>query len=309
MSLIKKPEQLEEKTILKGLIYGVPGGGKTTLALSAPRPLLIDIDRGLQRVNARFRADSIQAKTYGEVEAVFSEDLSAYDTIVIDTLGKLVDLIGDHVQKDNPAYKQSDGTLTMKGWGAVSSVFKNKIFRPLEEKEKNLIFVCHEREEKDGDLRFIRPDIAGSTKNNIVKELDFMGYLEVLGKGKRIVHFSPTAKFYAKNSIGISDFLELPNLEGGNTFMTDVIFKTAIEARKKETAQKQNYDLLIKDLTDIINTNPVNMALEAIQKAGHIWDSKLKAWNLLTEKAKAAGLAYDKETKAFEKAAPAGVKA
>ena len=39
MSLIKKPNELTVKTTLSALIYGQPGMGKTTLALSAPNPV------------------------------------------------------------------------------------------------------------------------------------------------------------------------------------------------------------------------------------------------------------------------------
>ena len=34
------------------ILYGSPGVGKTTLALSAPDPILIDFDRGMSRVRS-----------------------------------------------------------------------------------------------------------------------------------------------------------------------------------------------------------------------------------------------------------------
>ena len=40
MGLIKKPNELTVKNALSALIYGQPGMGKTTLALSSPQPLL-----------------------------------------------------------------------------------------------------------------------------------------------------------------------------------------------------------------------------------------------------------------------------
>ena len=46
MGLIKKPNELSVKQTLSALIYGQPGMGKTTLALSAPLPLLLDFDGG-----------------------------------------------------------------------------------------------------------------------------------------------------------------------------------------------------------------------------------------------------------------------
>ena len=58
MGLIKKPNELVVKTNLSALIYGQPGMGKTTLALSAPHPLLLDFDGGIHRVNAALRVDT-----------------------------------------------------------------------------------------------------------------------------------------------------------------------------------------------------------------------------------------------------------
>ena len=48
--MIKKASEIinTDKKI-RLLIAGYPGIGKTTLALSAPKPLLIDVDRGTDR--------------------------------------------------------------------------------------------------------------------------------------------------------------------------------------------------------------------------------------------------------------------
>ena len=148
MSIIKKPSELEPKTALKGLIYGVPGGGKTTLALSAPKPVIIDIDHGLNRVLPQYQCDSVQVKTYDDIIDFLKEDLSAYESIVIDTAGKLVDLMCDYVAKQpgNERLVQHDGTLQMKGWGVVKKMFRD-FYKQIDLLDKNLIFVAHENED------------------------------------------------------------------------------------------------------------------------------------------------------------------
>jgi hypothetical protein len=78
------------------MIYGAPAAGKTTLALSAPKPFLIDLDRGLHRVDKRYHCDSLQVNNLDEItEVLGSREIDRYETIVIDTLGKLVDQISD----------------------------------------------------------------------------------------------------------------------------------------------------------------------------------------------------------------------
>ena len=55
--MIRKPEEImnngDKKVRL--LIAGYPGIGKSTLALSAPRPLHIDVDFGIDRIEPRYR--------------------------------------------------------------------------------------------------------------------------------------------------------------------------------------------------------------------------------------------------------------
>ena len=49
--MIRNPNELPEKEKkLRILIAGYPGIGKSTLALSAPNPLHIDVDFGIDRI-------------------------------------------------------------------------------------------------------------------------------------------------------------------------------------------------------------------------------------------------------------------
>lgn len=59
MTLIRKPNEIQIQGKIKMLIYGQPGMGKTTMALSAPDPLLIDCDNGVQRVNPAHISDTV----------------------------------------------------------------------------------------------------------------------------------------------------------------------------------------------------------------------------------------------------------
>jgi GTPase SAR1 family protein len=126
MTLIKKPNELTQLKIkLKGLIYGQPGVGKTSLALSAPKPLLIDFDNGLRRVEKQYQTDSVQVESYQDLlDILTKEDISAYETVVIDTLGKVIDRMGDWLAFSNPKLKQFDGQLSQKGWGSIKGEFQ-----------------------------------------------------------------------------------------------------------------------------------------------------------------------------------------
>ena len=47
----KNQNELVIPTTVKMMIYGQAGMGKSTVALSAPKPLLLDFDNGVKRMN------------------------------------------------------------------------------------------------------------------------------------------------------------------------------------------------------------------------------------------------------------------
>ena len=98
MSLIKKANELTIQTKIKALIYGQAGTGKTTLALSAPKPLLFDFDNGVHRVNFAHlqNVDTVQIRSYQDfLDVLNNENLTPYETFVIDTGGKMLDFMGE----------------------------------------------------------------------------------------------------------------------------------------------------------------------------------------------------------------------
>ena len=107
------------------IIAGVPGIGKTTLALSSPRPLLIDLDKGVSRVEARFRTDTAVINDYSElVNDLKTTDLSNYDTLIIDTGGKLLEILKPVVIAEDAKNGKKDGNLSLQGYGSVKRKFR-----------------------------------------------------------------------------------------------------------------------------------------------------------------------------------------
>ena len=101
MALIKKSTELVIPATVKMMIYGQAGMGKTTLALSAPKPLLLDFDNGVKRVNMAHleNIDTVQVESWSEIQTLLQQqqaELSPYLTIVVDTIGKMMDYIITH---------------------------------------------------------------------------------------------------------------------------------------------------------------------------------------------------------------------
>jgi hypothetical protein len=302
MALLTKPNELTMKETYAGLIYGQPGVGKTTLALSSVNPVCIDVDRGMYRVNKRYQVPSLQVESYQQVlDLLNSNELDGFDTIVIDTLGKLIDSMGEYVTKHNPKYRQSNGQLTMQGWGQIKIEF-HALVKLINGKSKSVIFVAHESEEKEGDMTKKRPDVSGSARKDIVKELDFMGYMEMSGN-KRTISFSPSSAYYAKNSMGLDSVIEVPGIQATNSFIKDVVVSAIRDRKEQDKAQAGPYDEVIKQIDSLINAvkdiPALNEAYSQLTALNHVWDSKLYAKSKISEVTKRLGAAWDKTSAKF----------
>ena len=316
---IKKANELDfSNKKITMLITGRPGGRNTTTALSAPKPLLIDLEDGIDRVEACYRADTMLAEgskieRYNTfINDLNNEDLSAYETVVVDTLGKLVDLITPVVIKENPVNGQRDGkTLSLKGYGAVAVKIKEFI-ELVRSKGKHLIFISHVEEFQDEDVTKIRVNIPGKTKNDIWKDIDLGGYMEFQGK-KCIINFTPTTRYDAKGGHGIVGSFEVPvlksTLEGGNfednKFLTD-LFNLYLKNFKAEKDYYDNNRIAYKEAIKIVpeiqavsNVDELNDVVAKLKDIKHALTSREELLSHVNNKAEELGAVYDKEAKRY----------
>lgn len=308
MSLFKKPNELEVNSTIKMLVYGNPGIGKSSLALSAPNPVLFDFDGGVHRVNGAFQCPTLQVKSWYEVLEALEEDLSEFNTIVIDTVGKMLDYMSAYIIKNDSKMAMRDGSLSLKGYGARKTMFINFITR-CSMLGKHLVFVAHEKEDKDGEMRIIRPEIGGSSAGDLMKELDLVGYMQAVGT-ERQIFWSPQEKFYAKNTCNLPAAHKIPtiidtagNITGQNNFLSNV-FASYKGYLDKQAEIGEEYSALIdviKEKVDcIVDAETANRVTDEIKKFNHVWDSKVRGGLMINDKCKAIGLKFNKLTKLYE---------
>ena len=159
------------------IISGSPGTGKTTLALSAPDPVLVDFDEGVSRVKASHRKPTIMGDTYEEIrhDIETSPLVKQCKTIVIDTGGAFITYLQDWAIRDNPtANKQKNSNaISQKGFGAVKAEFVRFTNYLRSTMKKNVIYIFHTVEEKDGDVIKYRLMCEGSAKNIVWQPCTF----------------------------------------------------------------------------------------------------------------------------------------
>lgn len=301
--MIQKVKELNfENKKIAMIIGGVAGIGKTTLALSSPKPLLVDLEDGLDRVEAPFRKDRIVCKDYEELMNDLNDDLSDYETIVIDTGGKLLNFLKPVVIKQDPKNGQRNGELSLKGYGAIKKLFSNFV-NFVKSKDKNLIMIFHATEVNlPNDIVGLRIRIEGSSKDEVWDDMDLGGFVEMIGN-ERHISFSNNDRFYAKGTHGIGGSWKIPTLKFGieNNFITN-LFAAYNNNLKHETKQYNAYLEVMEyksTIDKISGLNDLKTAFKHIQEIEHVLTSKTELWFALTEKAKALGFKYDKATNDF----------
>lgn len=293
---------------LRVLIAGYPGIGKSTLALSAPKPLHIDVDFGIDRIEPRYRADYIQPKSYEEIlQDLKTENLTDYDTLVFDTGGKLISLMSLWAIKQDNKYGQRDGSLSLKGYGFVGKEFVRLMDYCFYELKKHIVMVFHAIEEKDGDNTRLRIKVEGQTKNNVWETQDLGGFVEMMGN-KRTIGFSNCERYFAKGTRGVSGVHEIPELTpaSANDFLTRLFEQYNAKAAEEiaDSAQKkQIYDQAMASVQELISAvtdaESANAAAPKLKEIPHALTSQREstiAWN---NHIKSLGLFYDKVLKAY----------
>ena len=314
MSLFKKPSELEFVTTIKMLVYGQPGIGKSTMALSAPNPVLFDFDGGVQRVNVAFQCPTLQVKSWEEALQALEELKSGEvpcNTIVIDTAGKMLDYMSNFIMRNDSKMRMRDGSLSLKGYGARKVMFQN-FLREVAMMGKNIVFVAHEREEKDGETKIVRPEIGGSSAGDLMKELDLVGYVQAVGSD-RTVYWTPQEKFYAKNTCNLPAWQKIPVIvdENGNVTQANDTLQKVLgyyeanvkkieETRKRYNELLEEIEMAIENITDAKSANEFSKAIVSTEI---IWDSKVRARELFKAKVEQLKLKWNAKSKTYEDAA------
>lgn len=308
--MIKKPSEVASTTKkIRLLIAGFPGIGKTTLALSAPKPLHIDVDRGVDRVQAKNRKDYIQPNSYEELLEDLKSDLSDYETLVFDTGGKLLDLMKPFVIRQDSKNGQKDGqTLSIKGYGAVGKEFQRLMDYAFYQLNKNVVVIFHAKEDKDGEATKLRILVEGSTKDNVWQPMDLGGFMEMYNN-KRTIGFSNCERYFAKGTHGINGIIELPNLDDAsipNDFLTKLfnqVNQNILDEQKYFDEQKKLYEDVMNEVMPVIQNmtlENIEEVIEKIKNTNHVLTSEKELRHNFKLKVEELNLVWNKELKKYE---------
>ena len=306
MSLIRKPAEIVGKETIAALIYGQSGMGKTTLACSAPNPVLFDFDGGVARIRDEHQVPTVQITKWQEALDALEEvanDGGEYRTIIIDTASKMIDSIIVHVcGTAQPKINQ---------WGIINAAFKN-FLRSVQSFGKNVVFIAQREVEKSGeDIRYV-PQFRSSNYKDVICDLDVCGYMEMVnykGQSMRQITFNPTERNEGKNTAEFQPAYLLPNLTQGtpNTFLSERFIEYSAKQREKTQKKVETAKIIAEvmngyadELANCQNADDINAVLEKAKTEKAVGDLLLRLRQRIKERATTLGLTLNKEKRCYE---------
>lgn len=302
---IRKPEQMDfSGKKFNMVLAGPPGVGKTTVAMSAPNPILFDLDNGVSRLRAEHRGVTSSNDTYeGLLEDMQSEEYKQAETVIIDTGGSLIQLMQPWAKKQEPKAARDGRAM----FGVIKREFDRLTHQIRAIDKKHCIIIFHTTEVQKGDIVTTRLSCEGSAKDIVWTPADLGCYMFMMG-GKRRMGFTPTEEYFAKSCYGIGGIRNVPELKPGekNDFLTK-LFEEAKQNLENDMAafapQKQAYDEAMAQGRALIesadNLESLTAAANGIRNLNHALTSKAELGALIGERAKALGGMWSKEASAY----------
>lgn len=292
-----EPNEPISVTHVAVLLYGDPGVGKSTLANTARDPIILDFDRGAHRAHNRRRV--IQPDNITEAISWLESHAADYGDVVIDTVGRMLDMMASEIMRDDPK-RGRGGALDMQGWGVLKTRFvgfRNRVTSL----SKDLILLAHAKEEKEGDVRLLRPDIQGGSQAEVLKASEFVGYMTTAG-GKRVITFSPTDQSIGKNPCQW-DRIEVPHYTASPAFLADLL----ADGKAKLGAIGEQAAELDREITgwrarldEAAEIETLNVLLKSFTKTQPSATLKSAVWALFLLRSKAIGAKFDTKDKSFK---------
>lgn len=185
---IKRPSQ--EVGFIKAILYGKSSTGKTTLAATFPKPVILDVrEKGTKSVKKVKGLMELKVREWQDLIDVYwylKKEDHGFETVVIDTAGNAQTMAVEIVMKKHKRKGEvgSWGTMTQQMWGEVASMVKGLLldYRDL---PMNVVFIAHHKifqqdEDADEDAIRIAPHVGPSLSPSVASVLN--AAVDVIGE-------------------------------------------------------------------------------------------------------------------------------
>ena len=173
--------------------------------------------------------------------------------------------------------------------------------------DKNIIYIFHTVEEKDGDVVKQRLMCEGAARNIVWQPCDLGCQLQIIGE-KRYMGFGPDEHYFAKRCFGIRGLVEIPSLDdGGKNDILTRLFTQARENIAEEAAaykaEEPAYLAAIEAgraiVAGVVDAETAQAAGPHIKQLSHALTSEKEIRAMLSARIKELGLKWDKGAGAY----------
>ncbi|ENV48073.1 hypothetical protein P255_01453 [Acinetobacter brisouii CIP 110357] len=297
LNIITADQVLQVNAIIT-YIYADPGLGKTSMGFTADKAISFDFDKGAHRTGELRRGAVVKVNNWNDVVELTAQDLAPFNTIVLDTVGAMLECIKTHLLtiRNN---RQQDGTLKLKAQGSANNIFKNYVHM-LISMGKDVVFIAHASEDQNGDQTIYRPDLGGKNRNELYRIADIMGYLTTVrtqeGKPARVISFNPSDTHHAKNAGALGNEVGevlVPDLKTNPTFLADMIAQAKAHintltpeqlATIKANEDLENWQQSCKEAEYASDLDQLTESLHDMVESKHVYAESMRQTMLLRAK-------------------------
>lgn len=167
--------------------YGRAGSGKTTLAGSFPKPLLLlDIrDKGTDSIADVKGVSVLEIESLDDIEDIYyylRDNPSKYKTLVFDTVTEMQKIVMRSVVMSKSKKKNVDesrigdwGSMAKKDWGDVAGIM-NKWISDFRDLDMEVVFLAQERvknvDDEEGEDNQLTPEVGAAVMPSIAITLN-----------------------------------------------------------------------------------------------------------------------------------------
>lgn len=191
------------------MIYGATGTGKTGLDATAPRPLILDLekqaDSTVKAVGNTF-ARTVTADDMDELEQIIEwleQDDHGFQTLVVDTLWEVQRLLMERGRTKYPQRRAFERVMTQQDWGLISEDFRDLLMR-LRNLPMHKVYTAHTKD-RSSEEEVVQPLLQGKQMVSLAQRYAHLqGYMFLeedgeTGETNRYLLTKGTATIAAKN--------------------------------------------------------------------------------------------------------------
>jgi AAA domain len=226
-----------EGRLLKALLYGPSGHGKTTFAATAQLDrrthpaLLIDFEGGAQSL-AGLDIDMVEVRSWANYDSVYRELASGktpYRTLILDSISETGIFAQLDLLNDTSSNRRDPDLLEQRDWGKLG-VKMRRLLRQFRDLPMHVIFTSLARESEEPRVGLVkRPALSGQASEDLVGMVHVAAYLALLAPKEE--EFEDQRALLLKN---YSKFRVKVRTKWGETDVPDEI----IEGEEREFATR-----------------------------------------------------------------------